>query len=469
VVIVCQQGILGDVGESSFYTEKAVVQLPDSEVVARDGNAGIPFEELGSLAEVKLGSKLETEKKTKMTPGGQSGAHGRELVDETSRNAVLWGDVYGGWYAARGEKGGRWYEIRLKEIDDGKFRIQGMYNESEADYLVRVTDFLAKNGLLTEKVRVARKLNTMVVGDEKVEVEDWKKMVLLEAEKNYGKGTERYRLASEYINEVNLVLVERDLQVSERIRDLRRCRTKEEFEKVLGGVFKIINVVAEVKGTSTLPNTKPPERFDINNESDIRRYLGEWLPSQMGIYLARLRKLEMTNDYSHDQQWSLVGSEYDPQSFVGRGFVRNCTEEDYRDALGKSLQALADLLGNKKNYIGKEYRGLGLDAVASLLKEYAREMGCNVSDIGYDFISNNSYCLKDIGFPILSPFEWNKVRKKADTEFDLKGIEMLKETLKNFSLAAKLHAKFQGQFIASIPEKILRKTKTAVEDLLRLS
>ena len=455
--------------ESNFYVEKDVVKLPGSEVVVRDDKARTPFKEIGALGEVKPDSKLERGRSLRFTSGGEENTHGREIVEEESRNKVLWGDVYGGWFAARGEKGGRWYKNRIREFNDlskniflgeVSFRFEGMYNEKEADYLVRVTDFLARNGILTEKIRVVEKLNTVVDGDEVVEVDEFKRRRISEVKKTYGENSSGYKDACKYIEEANFVEVERDLQVAERIRDLARCKTEDEFKKVLSGVFEVINLVAKVKDTSTLPNTNPPERFDINKEEDIKRYLKVWLPSQMGIYLARLRKMEMTNDFSHAQQWSLVGTEYDAQSFIGRGFVRDCKEEDYSDAMMQSIRSLGELFGTRNNYIENNYKGLG-EATANLIKEYIKEIGYRLEDLDYSFMVNNSY-FSMTGAPLFSPSDWNRLRKRVDPDF----IPTKKETLKNWGTVMKLHAKFQGQFLGSVPRSVVDSAKRVAKRVI---
>ena len=98
----------------------------------------------------------------------------------------------------------------------------------------------------------------------------------------------------------------------------------------------------------------------------------------------------MTNDFSHAQQWSLVGTEYDAQSFIGRGFVRDCKEEDYSDAMMQSIRSLGELFGTRNNYIENNYKGLG-EATANLIKEYIKEIGYRLEDLDYSFMVNNSY------------------------------------------------------------------------------
>lgn len=401
--------------DSTFFRPQSTTPL-EAEVILRTDTNTTPFEEIGAVAGVREGSPLTVERKTVLAPV-EVRVHGRALAEITTSGKYLSGDK-DTWFAARDIKGGNFNDNRKDRIDnhEGYIRILGMYNESDLGYISRVTEFLNKNGLLTERIRVAWKLNQIVIGDTVENIDVWKDRVRKKAEESSPEIAKEYK---DYIDNVNLVEVERDLQVAERIRDLSKCESEDTFKQILGEVFNVINVVAKVRGTSTLPNTEPPEKFNIENESDVKRYLSDWLPKQMGIYLARLRKLEMTNDFSHAQNWSLVGTLYDAQSFRGREFDYPCTDEDYKFAMKKSLAAISELFVDKKHgYIKTKYRDLELKAKASLIGEYAKEMGYGVGELDYSFFANNCDGNgNEDRINIISPSEWNLIRKEIDSSF----------------------------------------------------
>lgn len=456
----------GFLHDASYGKKQNVVSL-DAQVDVRSEKNVTPFEELGALGGVKEDSHLVSDPSKSMAQV-ETKIHGRTLEEMKSKGKVLYGDAKA-WYTTRDSKGANHYEFpnRLNKVVGGHIRVEGMYNEAEADYLMRVTDFLTEHGLLTERIRVAWKLNEMVNQDNIEKVSDWKERMLKKAD---GMPPEQAQEYKAYLETVNLVTVERDLQVAERVEDLGSCVTEKVFKEILGGVFDVINVVSKVKGTSTLPDTERPERFDINNEKDIRRYLGEWLPSQMGIYLARLRKLEMTNDFAHSQNWSLVGTLYDAQSFAGRGFDKDkerfCDLDDYMRAMKVSLASIDDLFGGTLGYTNLHYRELKAEAKANLIKAYVMELELDVRELDYTFFADNSTKVGDeyqtVSF--ISPSEWNLIKKKVDTSFK----PNKDETMKNWQEYIKMQKEVRKKQVVKFGGDIVDGVKSLGNDIVDL-
>lgn len=390
----------------------------------------------------------------------EMGNHGRAMIDEESKGKLLVGNR-GEWFAVRDTKGGNYvvWAMRIQEVGKEKsLRTEGMYNESDVQYLVDVTEFLMENELLTERIRVVWKLDEVVSRDRLETVTEWRTRVRKMIDRM--DDDEKKKKYSEYIDSVNLVTVERDLQVAERIRDLGQCVSGNKFREILGEVFEVINKVAEVNGTSTLPHTSPPEKFDTNNEGDIERYLGEWLPEQMGTYLGRLRKLGMTNDFPHAQNWSLVGTLYDAQSFSGRGFDKSkgeagyCNEEDFKHAMQQSLGVLAELFGDRLSYVNLKHRHLVERAKTSLIKSYVKEMGLSVSNMSYEFFMDNSHGIgktdSAIRMSLITPGEWNVIRKEIDPEFVL----VKEETEENWKVYKQKWGLYRAMQVNFVTNKI---------------
>ena len=78
----------------------------------------------------------------------------------------------------------------------------------------------------------------------------------------------------------------------------------------------------------------------------------DWLPTQMGIYLARMHRLKIQHQFTHAQNWSLVGTLYDLDSPRGEPYGREMSEEDYDDDIRRTLLAITGAYSVSKSYLG---------------------------------------------------------------------------------------------------------------------
>lgn len=82
------------------------------------------------------------------------------------------------------------------------------------------------------------------------------------------------------------------------------------FRDKMGEVFRWVNQYNRIKGD--------PEVFDAHNDADIKRYFSEYLPAQVGRFLARFHKIGLAHEFATAHNWSLVGTLYDLDSVHGK-------------------------------------------------------------------------------------------------------------------------------------------------------
>jgi len=159
----------------------------------------------------------------------------------------------------------------------------------------------------------------------------------------------------DYLESTNFYVVERDLQVAERLEDLYK-RNGEEFTAMVGGVFKWLNVATQSKGEGIIPGTESPEPFDINKKEDIERFFGEYLPETMGHYLAKFHKLGGIHKFPHSQNWSLVGSLYDLDSVERQNVNEPMTQALQQMDTRVALASFGEIMGHSaQNYLSSEF------------------------------------------------------------------------------------------------------------------
>ena len=119
------------------------------------------------------------------------------------------------------------------------------------------------------------------------------------------------------------------------------------FKKTLGRIFNWVNVRNELMGKE--------ERFDVNKKEDIRRYLGEYLPREMGRYLARFHRLGLAHGFATFHNWSAVGTLYDLDSVHGKplGDNKAITDEEISRDIGLSVEGIGVYLQEGRQEIVK--------------------------------------------------------------------------------------------------------------------
>jgi hypothetical protein len=177
-----------------------------------------------------------------------------------------------------------------------------------------------------------------------------------------------------YLQSTDFFIEDRDLQVAERLRDLKKIKTESQFRQVMEPIFKWVNLATNSLKSGIISDTPVPNRFEFN-PADIQRYFGEWLPSQMGIYLARLHKLGLVHQFPHAQNWSVVGTLYDLDSVWGSVLGDPLiTDDDIAKDTRRTVGAITELLvDSQQNYLNDTYPGLAEQAQSIIISSYIKE------------------------------------------------------------------------------------------------
>lgn len=117
---------------------------------------------------------------------------------------------------------------------------------------------------------------------------------------------------SEHLDNSTFVITVRGMQVAERLQDLDKPATKEEFIKMMGEIFRYVNYVEGIN-------------LDPEKKEDLLRYFQEYLPKRIASNYGILHKLGLLHAYAHQGNISAVGSIYDLDSV--RGESTKCGDE----------------------------------------------------------------------------------------------------------------------------------------------
>ena len=361
--------------------------------------------------EPNLLQKLHLQRKPEANQIKISRQHGRDTSDERISNKVVWEDRYGIVYGDRNTKGGNMANIEVRTIEEPGYlelRVQGLKDSIGLENIDKVSGFMRKNGLPTERVASVRQLKEVYSEGKKIPISEWKAKVVEKKEEEIiniktasvidqrREELEKIRL---YLASTEFYVVERDLQVAERLRDLGSdVNTEKQLHRMLGPVFNWINVVFKVKHEGIIPGTKPSEPFTLD-KAGIERYLN-WLPTQMGIYLARLHKLGGVHGYAHSQNWSLAGTLYDLDSVKIAGLTDNDLGEQnlevsQNDDVVNTIYAISDET-LYSTLLQKMFPDLHNSTVGVFVKSYITERFGNnlteneIEEIFTKYFSNNA-------------------------------------------------------------------------------
>ncbi len=336
----------------------------------------------------------------------------RSVGSRATDGKVVWGgdcpaDVYG----ARDLKGSgaeKMPQVRIIEDPDRGvfFEVEGMMDQDEIDVFAASRRVREELGLPTERPVAIHKLNSVRMGYEKmVSIDEWRKWArkdlvfradqfIDEKMKNWNwfektaglpfylgykwaKKAELMIKGRRYIDQVEFYQEERDLQTQERVADLIFCKDEQEFTQVWGKVMNWVNVACEARGSGIIPGTDQPARFDVNNPDDVKRYAGEWLPAQIGLYLGRMHKHNLAANFPHAQNWSAVGTLVDLSSCfvpIQPGSEKLVKSEDLVATM-KNLLVLFKL-DSQENYFGQNFGSeMAEPAIKSFLEAYLKESG----------------------------------------------------------------------------------------------
>lgn len=267
-------------------------------------------------------------------------------------------------------------KVERTEFARGGFKVHGLFELDLLATLTSASRYLLKNGLPVEKVIRAWELEQVKAWGRTLSLQDWK----TEYVNRMNPGEQRDEVET-YLKDTRFAVVQRGLQISERISDLTLCKTRQGFEKMTGRVFNFVNGVFDRTGQGVIPGTPASENFDIKSRTDVERYFCRWLPSQMGRYMGELRRHNFYMGFSHAQNFLAVGTRVDADSSesdeIGNP-PRADMEVHYCDDFGKSLGALYEIfrpehVGRPKGYLAGLFNPADFNvAVGNFVSSYAR-------------------------------------------------------------------------------------------------
>lgn len=422
---------------SEFYRPRQVTPV-SSEIHHEDPSTKSPFAKRETVASTLNPPQVENPKRS-WNPFKKSEQvnvatnyaivspeHGRAIIDTRINNKVIWGgNLPGDIYGARDWKGANMDSVRLIKDECGYlgYRVQGLKDSIGINRIEKVSQFLRENGLPTEHPTKVVKILEISKYGKKIPVGEWKEettkaleesVIALEKSSNFEAAEREKQEVADvkaYFESVDFFIEERDLQTAERLRDLERLKDEISFKSVVEPIFKWVNKVFDYKKSGLIGGTNAPERFTFTQD-DIKRYFGEWLPTQMGIYLARMHKLGLAHGFTHAQNWSAVGTLYDLDSVSG--LPEDATTEDKSMASDtrETVGALAELFDSQTNYLRSNFPELTDKAQAVLVSSYIKErFGNQINNEQLESIKNNYFQYTGRGDVPISANVWMEVAK----------------------------------------------------------
>lgn len=322
--------------------------------------------------------------------------HRRNMTEKSTSGKAVWGgDQPGDIYGATSDKGGSMdYSdasggVRIEPYIDSYYRTHawGLMDDSSIGRVENASSFMRKNGLPTERPRDVKNIKEIWVSNvddkgrrvfEKKPIHIWEKEEMGRIGKVYGEST----LANiqSYLDNTEFIVLTRDLQVDERLKDIGEGAKINELKKVLTPILRWVNVATESRASGLIPDTKAPEKFDPEKADDLKRYLVEWLPDQMGTYLGRFHKIGLSHRYLHAQNWSAVGTIYDLDSVAGKGVYETDEDPSKSELDGDLNDTLNDInslilleLPQCKEFALLDENELALEADMHFIRNYVAE------------------------------------------------------------------------------------------------
>lgn len=317
-----------------------------------------------------------------------SDAHGRNLTESASSKRAVWtGEYLGDIFGARSVKGASTSDAYLEEGENGEYdvRAHGLTDDVALPRLLRASDFLRKNGLPTEAIRSVSDLTGVRVKGKEIPIDEWEKEELERVKNEF---PDLYGAFKTFLKETKFIVIERDVQVDERIRDLKLAHGEKRLKEFMAPIFKWLNVATASRNSGIISGTPRPDKFDDTAES-FDRYFESYLPSQMGIYLGRLHKLGVIHGSSHDQNWSVVGTLYDADTISGKPIFSDDdspTAADFEADVWTSLETI-NSLNEDLGYAGE----LKSQSLFNFIKNYLLSRFGKIDSRGVDLIKGLSH------------------------------------------------------------------------------
>lgn len=316
----------------------------------------------------------EIEEVRPVIPGYEriSSEHRRNMTETFTTKAVVWGgSLSGDIYGARTVKGtsmlvkyrgGGEGNIGIDDFELSRYGLRGfgLMDDSVSQRIIKASETMRQNGLPTERPRSIKELKEVWVRNkyrkwERKPVKVWEQERLdkirvdINTAKERGGSTyivkqygERLKKVERYLRETKFIALERDVQVDKRIENVIEAANNKELREMIVPIFKWLNAATQTRNSGLVPNTPKPEPFSYT-EGDLKRYFGDYLPSQMGIYLARFHKLGLFHKYLHPGNWSAVGTIYDLDSVGGKIMFSDDEKHTDKDLVGDVTETLSSL------------------------------------------------------------------------------------------------------------------------------
>ncbi|KKU78846.1 MAG: hypothetical protein UY06_C0038G0006 [Candidatus Amesbacteria bacterium GW2011_GWA2_47_70] len=333
------------------------------ELVYTDESSHPPFNVLpkASIGIQKNGEKAEL---IKVSP-----EHGRATADARLLSTVVWRDDFGIPFGSVDYKGNVVDDVVIDTDQTDKLRVCGIKTGKVTRRIIAASRALRGMGLPTEAIYRMYKITWFPENGRRISPEEWRKQLLTELESDiefareqlrnpstYGqkkdeleellaKAEEEVKFVKGYLKQNdNFYVFERHLQTPIRLRDIPHAKTKNDFENLAKQSMEWLDKILTRRQRAKTPvwnkllrKSKDlcfalwpfsgDEKFDFNNSDHLSRVFVEWLPAQMGQYLARLHKNGLIHGFPHSQNWSL-GSLYDLDSVYGPALGDNPRTED---------------------------------------------------------------------------------------------------------------------------------------------
>ncbi len=310
-----------------------------------------------------------------------STTHGRSVDDRILRDAAMWSDQYGNIFGSRSYKGAPLNDVGIITYDSTArygLRINGLKDSLVLARIFRASDFLREHGLETERITGMEKVTHVPIKNHIFPIEEWKKAVVRQARNLLGKKGEilvQTDAFSKYLDRADFYVLDREMQVSERLVDLHQMLffpemndkiiipnqgdfelayyagndihfifSRKQLQFRLQKIFNWVNTYELQHGRQS--------GFDAYNNKSVLRYFQEYLPDKIGNYLGRLNGLGIVHGYASWHNWSAVGTLYDLDSVHGKPLFNTddsiSNEDQKRDVL-LTIDAIRTLYGDHSN------------------------------------------------------------------------------------------------------------------------
>lgn len=313
---------------------------------------------MGTIKSLKDGTQLTNSRLVQI-----SSHHGRSFeVTFGQSPALIWADEYGNYYSTLTTKGNYLANphVARSNVEPSGFAVYGMQDTDALVRILRVSRLLRANQIGTEcYIRVIEPQALPFKGS-MVSLEEFRSGLIKQVwDRREGASVGMTRLGfgepisradiprySEHLDNSTFVITVRGMQVAERLQDLERPTTKEEFIEMMSRVFKYVNLTERLHQQE---NGSQWIDLDPEKDEDLTRYFQEYLPQKIGNNYGKLHNLGLVHVFAHQGNISAVGSIYDLDSAKGEAIGcgdAKVTNNEFRSELDKVLKETEQTLSN---------------------------------------------------------------------------------------------------------------------------